>query len=49
MTQIAISIPNDIRAYLEKQAARHGLDLEMLLRQAVVLYLRAADAHSKRN
>jgi hypothetical protein len=49
MTQVSISIPNDIRAYLELRAERHGLDLEMLLRQAVVLYLRAADAHSKRN
>jgi hypothetical protein len=37
MTQVSITIPNDIRAYLELRAERHGLSLEMLLRQAVEL------------
>ena len=48
MTEVSISIPNDIRSYLELRAERHGLSLEMLLRQAVELYLRAADAHAKK-
>ena len=48
MTQISITMPHDIRAYLELRAERHGLSLEMLLRQAVELYLRSADAHAKR-
>ena len=48
MTQVSISIPHDIRAHLELRAERHGFSLEMLLRQAVELYLRAADAHAKR-
>jgi hypothetical protein len=47
MTQVSITVPNDIRAFLELRAERHGLSLEMLLRQAVELYLRAADAHAK--
>jgi plasmid stability protein len=47
MTQISISVPNDIRAYLELRAERHGLSLEMLLRQAVEIYLRAAEAQGK--
>jgi hypothetical protein len=48
MTEVSITVPNDIRAYLELRAERHGLSLEMLLRQAVELYIRAADAHAKR-
>jgi hypothetical protein len=48
MTQVSISVPSDIRAYLEVRAERHGLSLEMLLRQAVELYLRSADAYAKR-
>jgi plasmid stability protein len=48
MTQIAITVPNDIRAYLELRAERHGLSLEMLLRQAVELYIRSADAYAIR-
>jgi hypothetical protein len=48
MTQVSITVPNDIRAYLEIRAEQHGLSLEMLLRQAVELYLRAADAQPKR-
>jgi hypothetical protein len=47
MTQISISVPNDIRTYLELRAGRHGLSLEMLLRQAVELYIRAAEAPAK--
>jgi hypothetical protein len=48
MTSVSISVPNNIRAYLELRAERHGLSLEMLLRQAVELYLRSADAYAKR-
>ena len=48
MTQVSISVPHDIRAYLEIRAERHGLSLEMLLRQAVELYLRAADRMPRR-
>jgi hypothetical protein len=48
MTQVSISVPNDIRTYLEIRAERHGLSLETLLRQAVELYLRSADAYAKR-
>jgi hypothetical protein len=48
MTQVSISIPHDVRAYLELRAERHGLSLELLLRQAVAVYLAAADANAKR-
>jgi hypothetical protein len=48
MTQVSITVPQDIRTYLETRAERHGLSLEMLLRQAVELYLRSADAYAKR-
>jgi hypothetical protein len=48
MTQVSITVPNDILSYLELRAERHGLSLEILLRQAVELYLRAADAHARR-
>jgi hypothetical protein len=48
MTTVSIAIPNEIRDYLEHRADRHGLSLEMLLRQAVELYLRSADAYAKR-
>jgi hypothetical protein len=42
MTQIAISVPNEVRNYLEPRASVHGLTLETLLRKSVTAYVSLA-------
>jgi hypothetical protein len=42
MTQIAITVPNEVRNYLEHRANVHGLTLETLLRKSVAAYVSLA-------
>ena len=42
LTQIAISVPNEVRDYLEHRANVHGLTLETLLRKSVAAYVSLA-------
>jgi hypothetical protein len=42
MTQIAITVPNEVRDYLERRANVHGLTLETLLRKSVSAYVSLA-------
>jgi hypothetical protein len=42
MTQIAITVPNEVRDYLEHRANVHGLTLETLLRKSVSAYVSLA-------
>jgi hypothetical protein len=48
MTQVSIPSRMIFALILSLGAERHGLSLEMLLRQAVELYLRSAEAYAKR-
>jgi plasmid stability protein len=47
MSTVSVQVPDDIRRYLEMRAACHGLTMENLLRQAVALYVRAAEHREK--
>jgi hypothetical protein len=42
MSQIAITVPNEVRNYLERRANVHGLSLETLLRKSVAAYVSLA-------
>ena len=42
MTTISISVPNDVRAYLEHRARVHGIALPILIKQAIAAYTNAA-------
>jgi hypothetical protein len=42
MTQIAITVPNEVRDYLEHRANVHGFTLETLLRKSVAAYVSLA-------
>jgi hypothetical protein len=42
MIQIAITVPNEVRTFLEHRAAIHRLSLEDLLRKSVAAYVSLA-------
>jgi hypothetical protein len=42
MTQIAITVPHEVRTFLEHRAAVHRLSLEDLLRKSVAAYVSLA-------